>query len=309
MALTLAEAKVGMADHIDQQIVDTLRRESRLLDLITFDNSVSPGTGGSTLTYGYLQILTPSTAGIRKINAEYTPSEAKKDKKSANCAIMGGSFEIDRVIAQTSGASDEVAFQIEQKTKAVANMFSYKFINAVKETDEFDGLNKLLSGTANEVQSAVDLSTATNRNTNYQAGIDELDELEALMDEKPTLWLMNKKTKARYTGIARRAGYLTHGEDAFGRKLDYINGIEVYEVEKYYDGSSSVEIIPDGDIYGVVLSLTGAHAFSPTGTNMVTKCLPDFKEAKAVHKGDVELVAGVALKSTLKAVHLKAYSA
>ena len=29
MALTLAEAKVGMADHIDQQIVDTLRRESR----------------------------------------------------------------------------------------------------------------------------------------------------------------------------------------------------------------------------------------------------------------------------------------
>ena len=59
MALTLAEAKVGMADHIDQQIVDTLRRESRLLDLITFDNCVSPGTGGSTLTYGYLQILTP----------------------------------------------------------------------------------------------------------------------------------------------------------------------------------------------------------------------------------------------------------
>ena len=54
MAITLAEAKVGMADHVDQQIVDMFRRSSLLLDRMIFDNCISPGTGGSTLSYGCL---------------------------------------------------------------------------------------------------------------------------------------------------------------------------------------------------------------------------------------------------------------
>ena len=52
MPVTLEEAKVGMADKVDQQIIDEFRRSSLLLDMLTFDDTVSPGTGGSTLTYG-----------------------------------------------------------------------------------------------------------------------------------------------------------------------------------------------------------------------------------------------------------------
>lgn len=44
MAITLAEAKVGMADKVDQQVIDTFRRSSLLLDRLVFDNSISPGT-------------------------------------------------------------------------------------------------------------------------------------------------------------------------------------------------------------------------------------------------------------------------
>lgn len=51
MPITLAEAKVGMADKVDQQVIDEFRRASLLLDMLTFDDTVSPGTGGSTLTY------------------------------------------------------------------------------------------------------------------------------------------------------------------------------------------------------------------------------------------------------------------
>ena len=51
MPLTLAEAKVGMADKVDQQLIDMFRRDSWLLDHLTFDDCVSPGTGGSTLVY------------------------------------------------------------------------------------------------------------------------------------------------------------------------------------------------------------------------------------------------------------------
>ena len=60
MAITLAEAKVGMADKVDQQVIDTFRRSSLLLDMMTFDNCISPGTGGSTLTYGYVQLTRQS---------------------------------------------------------------------------------------------------------------------------------------------------------------------------------------------------------------------------------------------------------
>ncbi|MBQ2383081.1 MAG: phage capsid protein, partial [Oscillospiraceae bacterium] len=65
MAITLAEAKVGMADKVDQQIVDMFRRSSLLLDQMVFDNCISPGTGGSTLAYGYVQLKTPATAAVR----------------------------------------------------------------------------------------------------------------------------------------------------------------------------------------------------------------------------------------------------
>lgn len=52
MPISLAEAKVGMADKVDQQVVDEFRRASLLLDMLIFDDAVSPGTGGSTLRSG-----------------------------------------------------------------------------------------------------------------------------------------------------------------------------------------------------------------------------------------------------------------
>ena len=113
MAITLQEAKIGMADKVDQSIVDMFRRNSLLLDNMVFDNVISPGTGGSTLTYGYIQLKSPSTAAVRTVGAEYVPGEAKKEKKTTSAVIMGGSFQVDRVLQNTSGAADELAFQAE----------------------------------------------------------------------------------------------------------------------------------------------------------------------------------------------------
>jgi len=87
-----------MADKVDQKVVDEFRRDSFLLDRLTFDNAVSPGTGGSTLTYGYTMLKTPSTAARRVINSEYVAGEAVREKKTADLDIFGGSFEVDRVI-------------------------------------------------------------------------------------------------------------------------------------------------------------------------------------------------------------------
>ena len=102
MPITLEQAKVGMANKVDQAVIDEFRRNSAILNTLIFDDCVSPGTGGSTLTYGYTKLKTPSVAAGRAINSEYVAGEAIKEEASARIKIMGGSFEIDRVLEETS---------------------------------------------------------------------------------------------------------------------------------------------------------------------------------------------------------------
>ena len=213
MAITLAEAKVGMADKVDQQIVDMFRRSSLLLDKMVFDNVISPGTGGSTLTYGYIQLKSPSTASVRTVGGEYIPGEAKKEKKTANAIIMGGAFQMDRVIQNTAGAADEMAFQAEQKIKATANFFHNLVINGTGDaagegyvTGTFDGLKKLLTGTANELTSQVSLKTSDELDNNYNAFLDEMDTFISTLDGTPSMLLMNRAMLVKLRSIARRAG-------------------------------------------------------------------------------------------------------
>ena len=214
MAITLEEAKVGMADHVDQQVIDTFQRSSLLLDRMTFDNAISPGTGGSTLVYGYTQLKTPSTAAVRAINSEYTANEAKREKKTTQAIIMGGSFEVDRVIQDTSGAIDELVFQADEKIKATANFFTHCVINGTaagtaapgKTTGTFDGLNKLLANSSTEYTATADLSTSENVTANYNQFLDELDEFISGLDGMPDMLLMNRKMLSKLRGIARRAG-------------------------------------------------------------------------------------------------------
>lgn len=322
MAITLQEAKVGMADKVDQQIVDTFQRSSLLLDRLTFDNSISPGTGGSTLSYGYVQLLTPSTAAVRTINSEYTPGEAKRTEKTTKAIIMGGSFQVDRVVQSTSGAVDELAFQAEQKITATSNYFHNLVINGTSAssgagyvTNTFDGLKKLLARTSTEITSEVSLTSSSELDSNAQAFLDELDAFLSVLDGTPDMLLMNKKMLNRVRSAARRAGYYDRSRDDFGRVVETYNGIALMDAGKYYNGSATVDVVDTSaassgaagttSIYAVVLGLDGFHGISPTGNSVISSYMPDLNAPGAVKKGEVELVAGVALKSTLKAAVLK----
>lgn len=315
--ITLAEAKVGMADKVDQKVVDTFRRSSLLLDNLVFDNAISPGTGGSTLTYGYIQLKTPSTAAVRQINSEYTAGEAKREEKTTKAVVMGGKFQIDRVLIGTAGAVDELAFQTEQKVKATANYFNNLVINGNKASsgtgvlNTFDGLDKLLTGTETEITSAVDVSTEALMNSNYNALLDEVDGFLSALDGKPSMLLMNNKMLAKMRSAARRAGYYSKTRDEFGRQVETYNDIPMYDMGKYYNGTNTVDIIPETaastsaegktDIYAVTIGLDGFHGVSPTGSKVINSYMPDLTKPGAVKDGEVELIAGVALKNTNKA--------
>ena len=317
MAITLAEAKVGMADKVDQKVVDTFRRSSLLLDKLVFDNAISPGTGGSTLTYGYIQLKTPSTAAVRQINSEYTAGEAKREEKTTKAVVMGGKFQIDRVLIGTAGAVDELAFQTEQKVKATANYFNNLVINGNKASsgtgvlNTFDGLDKLLTGTETEITSAVDVSTEALMNANYNALLDEVDGFLSTLDGKPSMLLMNNKMLSKMRSAARRAGYYSKTRDEFGRQVETYNDIPMYDMGKYYNGTNTVDIIPETaaspsaegktDIYAVTIGLDGFHGVSPTGSKVINSYMPDLTKPGAVKDGEVELIAGVALKNTNKA--------
>ena len=313
MAITLAEAKVGMADKVDQAVIDNFRRSSILLDNLIFDNSIAPGTGGSTLTYGYVQLLTPSTAKIRKINEEYTAGEAKRTEKTAKAVIMGGKFSIDRVLIGTAGAVDELAFQGEQKIKATSNEFTNTVINGDSTKldgeeliGEFDGLDKLLTGTETEITSESDVSTSALMDSSYNVLLDEIDAFLSTLDGKPSMLLMNNKMLTKMRSAARRAGYYSRAKDDFGKTVEAYNDIPMMDVEKYYNGTTTVDIIPvdvDGktDIYAVIIGLDGFHGISPTGSKVINSYMPDLTQPGAVKDGEVELVAGVALKNSKKA--------
>ena len=309
MAITLMDAKVGMADKVDQQIVDMFRRSSLLLDNMVFDNVISPGTGGSTLTYGYIQLKSPASAAVRSVGAEYTPGEAKKVKKTTSAVIMGGSFQVDRVLQNTSGAADELAFQAQQKIQATANFFHDLVINGDTEKGTFDGLKKLLSGTENELTGAVSLATSAELDTNYNAFLDEMDGFIAALDGTPSLLLMNRAMLVKLRAIARRAGYYERSQDDFGRTVETYAGIPLVDMGQYFDGEISRDVIPTENgktaIYAVSMGLDGFHGISPMGDGVIVSYMPDMNAPGAVKTGEVELVAGVALKNTLKAAVLK----
>ena len=320
MVLTLAQAKVSMSNKVDQQVVDQFRRGSLLMDRLIYDDAVSPGTGGSTLVYGYTQLKTPATAGFRALNSEYTANEAIKESKTAKLAVLGGSFEIDRVIQSTSGQVAEASFQMEQKIKGVQNAFHNALINGNASTDAnaFDGLDKLLTGTSTELgtTAVVDLTTIATQAAAF-AFLDKIDSFLSDLDGVPTMLMGNAKLMNKIKSAARYAGYLSQTEDAFGKKIDAYDGIPLMDLGYYTSvnagtpSTGSVVGVFDRtvgtaqtgltDLYAVNIGLDGFHGVTPMGSVGISQYLPNFTQPGAVKKGEVELVAGIALKNSRKA--------
>lgn len=310
--ITLEEAKVGMADKVDQMVVDEFRRDSFLLDKLVFDDAVAPGTGGSTMTYGYMQLKTPSTAARRDINTEYSNNEAKREKKTADLDIFGGSFKVDRVIQATSGAVDEIDFQMKQKIKAASNLFHYLVVNGSTKQEKgftkckFDGIRKLLSGASTEKSAeGIDLTTAENIDKYMYSFSLMINKWLQSMAEKPDMMLMNGDMLAVMQYIGQKMGYFSRDKNDFGQEVVTYRGIQMVDAGNYYNGTSEtacVETAADtglSSIIGLKIGLDAFHGICPTETSAFIKSyLPDLNAPGAVKTGEAELVAGVVLKNT-----------
>lgn len=317
-AVTLAQAKLNATDDVDVQAIDEFRKSSWLMDNIAFDDVVSGTGNGATMTYTYTRVVTQPTAQTRAVNAEYTPQEATKARTSADLKIFGGAYDIDRVLALIGGSvnAGEVAFQMEQKIKAAKALWNDLFFNgdSAVNANEFDGLDKMLTGTTTEFRPA-DVTDWTGINSEQAAfnELEALDEFLGSLDEAPDFLAGNKKLIAKLKGLARRAGYLTKSEDAFGRTVEAYNGVVFLdpgdkagstnpvipiETRDLDAGGPGAAVTGLTDLYAGRLGLDGIHGISLAGAPLVRTWLPDFTTAGAVKKGEVEMVAAVVLKKT-----------
>ena len=307
MVVTLAQAKLNVQDDLQAGIIDEFAKSSFILNNIPFADVVSPTGGGATLTYAYTRQITQPTAAFRKVNAEYTPSEVQKQRYTTDLKVFGGSFEIDRIIAGMGGIVDEVTWQANQKVKAASALFSDTIINGNTSTNEdvFDGLDVALTGSATEINASgteIDLSTSANVTANYMAFLDTLDEFLGELDGSPDVLLMNSKMAAKMRAVARRADMYQTTKDDFGRQIEYYGNIPFVDVGAKA-GSNDPIIATNGgagttSIYAVRFGIDAFHAISMAGQPPVKIWLPDFSTAGAVKKGEVEMVAGCALKTT-----------
>lgn len=302
MPVTLAQAKLNVQDDLSAGVIDEFAKNSYILRNIPFHDCVSPTGGGATLTYSYTRLVTQPTAAFRKINAEYTPQEVEKQRYSTDLKVFGGSFAIDRVIANMGGIVDEVTLQMQQKVKGASALFNDTVINGDSATnpDVFDGLNVALTGSDTEMTSTVDLSTAANVTANYMAFLDELDEFLSGLDRTPSALLMNSKALSKIRAVARRAAMYQTTKDNWGRQIETYNGIPLVDLGAKMGSNDPVIATTGGktDIYAVSFGMDAFHAISMAGQPLVKTWLPDYTTEGAVKKGEVEMIAGVALKTT-----------
>lgn len=302
MPVTLAQAMQNAQTDYDAAVIDEFRTNP-ILDLITFDDAVNPAGGGGTLTYGYRRLITAPTAEFRAVNSEYAPSEVTTQQFTTDLKVLGGAYQIDRVLAKIGpAASAEVALQSSQKIKAAKALFGDAVINgdSAVNADSFDGLKKALTGSTTE-----DTTTKTWTGTMDQAKafqiLTDLDELLALLDGEAGAIISNKRAINLIKSASRFANQYV--EKVGPRNTSLVTYANAVLVDAGLKAGSASDVVPitanKTAVYAVRFGLDAFHGVSTVGGNVVSAYLPDFTSAGAVKTGEVELgPVGVALKAT-----------
>lgn len=315
MPITFAQAQQLSQPKLTKQVIDQFRT-SALIDALTFDNTVK-AAGGNSLDYVYNRVTTSPNAASRVLNADYTASEAVTTAITSRLAIFGGSFQLDRaLILGEHEAVDHVQFQVQQKVQATIAQFHNMFINGrqaapvIANSWEFDGLNVLLTGGAQEITPAnpIMLDTSANVTANWQAFLDQLRELEALMDGEPTAYLMNRAMYAKFQSVMDRAGINLASKENYGRNVS-VWGNSLVMALGNRPGNANPIIATDNNgltsIYAVRLGMDGVHGVSLAGGKLADVYLPNMQDSAAVKTGAVEMIAGIAYTSTQSAAVLR----
>jgi hypothetical protein len=321
--VTLAQAQVNTQNDVDYAVIDNLRRYSWLLDQIVFDDTVNPGTGGGTLTYGYTRLTTARSAQFRQFNQEYTPSQASRQRFTVDLKPLGGSFNIDRVLARLGpAATNEIAFQSQQLLTSIRTKFQEELILGDSAVDDgFDGLDKYLPVNESVTSGYLDWTAGTiNTQALAMSQLDRLDDFLSRIVPSHTgggdqgdagalppgvkAILGNTASITRVRALARWAAMYTATEDSLGRKIEMYGQWVLQDIGDRATGSGPIVPIQtrdaDGggaggnitgltDLYAASFGLDALHGASLAGQPLVNTYMPDFSLPGAVKSGEIEM--------------------
>lgn len=313
MPITFQQAQQLSQPKLTKSVIDQFRT-SALIDSLIFDNTIK-AAGGNSLDYVYNRVTTSPNAVNRVLNFDYQPSEAVTTAITSRLGIFGGSFSLDRaLIAGEHEVVDHIQFQVAQKVKATIAQYHNQFINGdqlapfIPGSWEFDGLDVLLTNGPQEVTPAnIMLNTSDNITANWRTFLDNLRALEAVMDGDPTLYLMNNAMFSRFQSVMDRAGINLASKENYGRQVAVWGNSLVMALGQAPGGGQIIATDNAGltSIYAVRIGLDGVHGTSLSGGKLAEVYLPNMQDAAAVKTGSVEMIAGLAYKSTQSAAVLR----
>jgi hypothetical protein len=219
MALTLAEASKLSNDILLQGVVETIVKDSPVLQRLPFIEIV-----GNGLTYN--QEKTLPSVDFYDVGDTWAESTPTFEQLTANLKIMGGDADVDNFLKSTrSNIQDLEAAVVELKAKAVKDKFEETFIygDTVVNAKQFDGLRKLIDTTTAGDQVIAMGDTGA---TLTLAKLDEL--IDAVKGGKPDMLLMSRRSRRKINALVRASGGMVDNDrDQWGNFVQLWDGIPI----------------------------------------------------------------------------------
>lgn len=219
MALTLTEASKLSSDILLQGVIETIVKDSPVLQRLPFLEIV-----GNGLTYNRESTL--PTTDFYDVGDSWAESTPTFTQQTATLKIMGGDADVDNFLKKTrSNLQDLEAEIIESKAKSLRHKFEETFIygSTGSNPKQFNGLRKLIdTSSASEQLIAAGDAGAT-------LTLDMLDELiDAVKGGVPDLLLMSRRTRRKINALVRAAnGMMETDRDRWGNFIQLWNGIPI----------------------------------------------------------------------------------
>ncbi len=219
MALTLAEASKLSNDMLLQGVVETIVKDSPVIQELPFIEIVGDG-----LTYN--QEKTLPGIDFYDVGDTWAESTPTFEQKTAHLKIMGGDADVDNFLKTTrSNIQDLEAAVVELKAKALKDKFEEIFIygDATASPKQFDGLRTLIDTTTEGDQV---IAAGASGATLTLSMLDQL--IDAVKGGKPTTLLMSRRSRRKINALVRAAGGMMETDrDKWGNFVQFWDGIAI----------------------------------------------------------------------------------
>jgi len=290
VALTLAEASKLSNDVLLTGVIETIIKDSPILQTLPFIEIV-----GNGLTYNRENAA--ATAAFYDVGDTWSESTPTFTQVTATLKIVGGDADIDNfLLATRSNLQDLEAAVVQLKAKAVQQKFEDTFVNGDTAGDpkSFDGIDKL-------TDSGQTVSMGANGGSLTLAKLDELVDL--IKRGKPDILLMSKRSRRSLNNLARTSGgFLETDRNEFGQMVQYYDGIPVGICDYISDAKTVGTSTDCSTIYAVQLGEGALSGLTAPGGLQVERV--GSLETKDASRTRVKWYVSLALFNTLKLAKL-----